>query len=108
MTMYAINIDNLENCFRSAIDSNYNYVAVKICMEGFEIDEIIVNPIENAEAKLKYYKDTYKDDLTHKYAGDKIRIVGCTFGDSLADIEEDFYDYNVASKVILNDGEDDE
>lgn len=87
--MNNLTISNLENCFRSAIDSGYNYVAVKIRIEGFQNDEIVINPLANAESKLAYYKHAYNENLTHKLGGTNIQIVGFTFGDSFEDIQED-------------------
>ena len=37
-------LNNLVNCFESAIKNNAMYVAVKIEMYGFEESEIIINP----------------------------------------------------------------
>ena len=101
--MSNLTITNLENCFRSAIDSGYNYVAVRIQIEGFPTDEIIINPLANAEDKLAYYKNAYNENLTHKQVGANIRIVGFTFGDTFEDIEDDFYEKMVASKIILKE-----
>jgi len=86
--MFEIKMDNLERSFNLAKKYNAKFVAVKIEMEGFSEAEIIVNPILNADSKLEYYKKTYDYDLNHKYAKG-IRIVGCTFGSDMAEIEED-------------------
>lgn len=37
--------------------------------------ELIVNPYENLEAKLKYWKTAYTNDLEHKH-NKEIKIVG--------------------------------
>lgn len=37
-------------------------------MPGFEKPELIINPVENLEKKLKYWKSAYDSDLEHKYA----------------------------------------
>lgn len=47
-------------------------------MPGFELPEIIINPAENLEKKLEYYKNTYDEDLKHKYA-EGVKIIGYTF-----------------------------
>ena len=88
-----LTITNLENCFRSAIDSGYRYVAVRVHMKGFTNDEVIINTLANAEEKLNYYKNAYNEDLTHKQAGENIKIVGFTFGDWFEDIEKDFFGF---------------
>ena len=82
-------LDNLINCFESAIKNNALYVGVKVAMCGFEENEIIINPRANFEQKLKYYINAYNDDLTLKNAPDKVEIVGFTYGNSLEDIGAD-------------------
>ena len=44
-----LKIKNLENCFQSAKELGYNYVAVKVDMQGVEKPEIIINGKENFE-----------------------------------------------------------
>ena len=58
-----LKIKNLENCFQSAKELGYNYVAVKVDMQGFEKPEIIINSKENFEEKLEYYKKAYDENL---------------------------------------------
>ena len=76
----------LEECFKSATESNYDYIAVKIQMQGFEKPEIIINQRENFDTKLAYYKKAYTEDLTLK-TFNGIKIVGFTFGDDWNEIE---------------------
>lgn len=78
--------DALTETFERAIRENHEVVGVRIEMDGFPEDEIIINPIVNAEDKLKYYQDTYDGSLHHKYA-DAIRIVGWASGDVKEAIE---------------------
>lgn len=85
-----LSIQNLENCFKGAKENGAKFVAVVIEMEGFEYDEIIINPIGNADDKLEYYKKAYNEDLTHKFSNG-IRIVGFTYGSKFSDIEIDIY-----------------
>lgn len=85
-----INLKNLEICFTSAFKSKAKFVAVLIEMEGFEKPEFIVNEYENIQTKLAYYKNTYDEDLNHKFAKG-IKIIGCTYGDSFKQIQEDFF-----------------
>lgn len=47
-------------------------------MPGFEMPEIIVNPPENLDKKLEYYKATYNENLEHKHAKG-IKIIGYNF-----------------------------
>lgn len=82
-------LDNLINCFETAIKNNSKYVGIKVAMCGFEENEIIINPRANFEQKLKYYVNAYNEDLTLKNAPDKVEIVGFTYGDSFEDIRAD-------------------
>ena len=64
----------LENIFQEAKKNDAEYVMVKISMQGFEKPEVIVNPKENIDSKLEYYKKAYKEDL-HLKTFDGIQIV---------------------------------
>lgn len=77
-------MQELENYFMKAAAVGY-YVAIVVEMDGFPRNEVIINHVDNVEAKIKYYKDTYNDDLTHKHA--PIRIVDCAIGDSFRQIQ---------------------
>jgi hypothetical protein len=84
-----INMQDLEKRFANAKQAGARFIAIVVEMKGFPYDEIIANPIGNADKKLEYYKKVYNDDLTHKFS-EGIRIVGCTYGNNLNDIEWDF------------------
>lgn len=86
--MNELTIVNLERCFNTAGLLGKKFVGVKISMEGFPADEIIINPTDNFKKKLEYYKGAYNDNLILK-ATDKIRITGFTYGDCFEDIQED-------------------
>lgn len=81
---------NLENCFNQAKVSNAKYVGIIVAMAGFAAHEVIINSVENFDAKLKYYQNTYDENLKHKYAPG-ISIVGFSYGDSFKDIESDLF-----------------
>ena len=83
-----LTMDNLRNCFNSAKELKYNYVAVKIDMQGFEKPEVIINEKANFDKKLEYYEKAYDDNLVLK-SFNGIRIVGFTFADVYEDIEAD-------------------
>ena len=84
-----LTMENLEVCFKGAKDNDANFVAVKIQTEGHPGAEVIINPKENFDVKLEYYKKAYNDDLILK-AFNGIKIIGLTYGDSYEDIEDDF------------------
>lgn len=81
---------DLEYCFKRAKEGKFNYVAVLISMEGFPKLETIINPYDNFDAKLEYYKKAYNDDLTLKAFGG-IKIVDFAYAICYDDFEEEFY-----------------
>lgn len=84
-----LKMKNLVACFKSAKENNANFVGVKIQMLDCNKSEIIINPKENFDAKLSYYKIAYDDYLQLKSIPDKIRITGFTFGNTFEDIQKD-------------------
>ena len=72
--------------FTKAIKESYPLVAVKIHMEGFPKDEIIINELENAEKKLEYYVNTYDDNLVHKHSSG-IQIVDVDYADYVDELK---------------------
>jgi hypothetical protein len=82
-----MNIKNLEKCFNEASRKGAKYVGVKIKMESFPKEEIIINANENFDRKFRYYEHSYNEDLTLK-AFSGIKIVGFTYGDSFKKIEK--------------------
>jgi len=83
-----LTITNLEKCFKRAKERSMPFVGVKIQIEGFERPEVIINPYENFDSKLEYYKKAYNDDLTLK-AFNGIKIISFTCGDNYSDIQSD-------------------
>lgn len=81
----------LEQYFQAAKASRYKYVAVKVHMDGFPQDEIIINPIENFESKLEYYKKTYDENCVHK------------FSPNISIVDVDYEDVVDALKFFVND-----
>lgn len=75
--------------FKNAMENHATYIGVGIQTEGSSRPEIIINPFENFEEKLKYYRAAYDEDLILVAAKGKkdIRITGVAWGDSFADIE---------------------
>ena len=74
-----VNIKDLKVCFDCAIKNKSDFIAVVIATEGVAGNEIIINPNENLQSKLEYYKKAYNDDLILKtYNG--IKIVGFAHG----------------------------
>lgn len=70
-------MSDLEYAFEKAKQQG-SRIGVKIVMPGFDYPEIIVNPYENLDKKLEYYKKTYDDDLMHIKA-EGVQIIGYEF-----------------------------
>lgn len=71
------NINDLEKVVNKAIELN-EPLGLFIEMPGFPKPELIINPVENLEKKLEYYRNTYDINLEHKHAKG-IKIIGYTF-----------------------------
>lgn len=80
-------MQDLINIFDTAKLYGAIYIGLAIRMEGFEMDEVIINRWENFDSKLEYIKNTYDENLNHKFAKG-VRIVGFTFADCFDHIEE--------------------
>jgi hypothetical protein len=77
--------DQLTEVFTEALNQKENFIAVKVTMPGCEGHEVIVNPFENIEFKLDYYRKIYNDNLEmEKVPG--LAIVGWAYGESYAEI----------------------
>jgi len=81
----------LTGVFNEAKGLGMSFIAVKIRMDGFPEDEVIINGHANIETKLDYYKKTYDENLKHRFAPG-ISIVDYTYGDSYDDIQDDLID----------------
>lgn len=75
--------------FEAAMKSCCLYVGVGVQTEGSSRPEIIINPVENFEEKLRYYKAAYDENMVLASAKGKkdIRIVAVAAGDSFSDIQ---------------------
>lgn len=78
-------MQEMTEIFEDAKEFGAQYIAVKIEMDGFEKPEVIINEKENLDTKLEYYKDTYNEDLTHKYSKG-IKIINYSYGNSYDEI----------------------
>lgn len=94
--MIKLDMKFLEKVFNSAKDSGERYVAIVVKMDEFSDVEVIINPIENADAKLKYCQKTYDENLSHKHS-EGISIIGITYGNSYEEIER-----NLSMEVEVN------
>jgi len=64
--------------FNEGIESGKEFVSVHIENKDMNGSEIIINSNKNFEYKLKYYLNSYNEDLTLK-AYNRIKITGIEF-----------------------------
>lgn len=72
-------------CFDVAKDTKAKYIGVAIETRGSDGYEVIINPRCNFEAKQKYYRDAYNEQLV-LLSYDGICIKGFCYGDSYEEI----------------------
>lgn len=89
MLKIKLTMDNLENCFETAIEQNSKYVCIAVKAEWSAKPEFIINPKENFLDKLTYYKKAYTHDL-RLINNPNIQIIGFTHGLEFGQIEDDF------------------
>ena len=68
---------------------NKNFMVVMIETEGNPGAEIIINPAENFDQKIKYYLEAYNDDMElikAKEAGKLIKIIDVLMTSNLNDL----------------------
>lgn len=87
--------NHLKKSFDNAKSSGAAFVAIAVTMEGTPEREVIINGKANIDSKLKYYLKTYDENLVHKHSPG-IRIVGFTYGEEYAEIEEDLIGISLA------------
>jgi hypothetical protein len=71
------------------VGRNKNFMAVRIETEGNPAPEIIINPAENFNQKLKYYLSAYNDDMElikAKESGKLIKITDVLMTSNLNDL----------------------
>ncbi|MFL1672651.1 hypothetical protein [Paenibacillus dendritiformis] len=84
--MVELSSESMIDCFNHAKELGVKFIGVKIQMDGFPKDEVIINECENIDDKVAYYKKTYDNDLNHRFA-QGIKITGFGFGDTFMDIQ---------------------
>ena len=80
--------ENLINCFENAKKEKANFIAALVEIPGNPLPELIINPTENFGGKLEYYKETYDENLIHKFADKDIKIAGFTRADTFGEIKK--------------------
>lgn len=86
-----MHINQLVSAFAAAKAHGERFIGLKIKMDGFEKEEIIINERENFDSKLTYYENTYDEGLIHKYSRG-ISIVDVSSGNSFDEIQADLID----------------
>lgn len=70
-------MQKLEEYAKRCLDTNQP-IQLFIDMPGFDLPELIINPVKNIEKKLEYYKSTYDENCEHKHAKG-IRIIDALY-----------------------------
>lgn len=81
--------ENFNQFVQEGLDNHCKYMAVAIKTEGNPGLEIIVNTSENFDAKIKYYREAYNDDMVlirAKESGKLIRMIAVFMLDDLAEL----------------------
>lgn len=73
--MSELSMQDLVKTAEHAKEVGAKYLAVRIQMDDFPEDELIINRLANFDAKLAYYQKTYGDDLVHKHSP-SVKIIG--------------------------------
>lgn len=98
--MNFLTMENLTKCFEAAKEHGMEYVGIALKFPDAEGTELIINDSYNFDYKLEYYKKTYNDELGHdKVPG--LQIVGFTYGNSLAEIEEDLMNPEIPEYIYI-------
>ncbi len=77
----------LVNMFISAMENDYNYIAVYVKVKNSKSFEIIINKKSNFKSKLQYYVDAYDDDLKLKTCND-IQILNVKKINSFSELDK--------------------
>lgn len=83
-----LTLKNLENCFKGAKNNNAKYIGIAVKNINSSKAEIIINPEENFDDKLAYYKEAYNNNLELK-SYPKISIIGFSYGNNFEELEND-------------------
>jgi hypothetical protein len=73
--------------FRHAAELGLDFMAIRVRMDGFRLDETIINRRDNMEDKISYWDTVYDDQLLHKYSPG-ISIIGWYSADTYDDIQK--------------------
>ena len=91
--------DNLEKCFYEASIKGAKYIGVKIKMLQFEDPQVIIDSNINFDKRFSYYKEVFGENLESSQGN---KIIGFTYGNSFADIEQDLMGVVVSNELIEN------
>lgn len=74
-----LSMNNLREVFELADKGDASYVFIEINACG--VQEVIVIPKESRESKLRYYEETYDNELNHKHSSE-VSIIGFSYGEA--------------------------
>ena len=85
-----LSMEALLDALKNHSIANTKYMALKVTIPGAPKCEVLINPIDNFEAKKEYVEKTYTEELHHKHA--PLHVVDYYFGNSYNDIESHLAD----------------
>ena len=70
----------LEKAFNEAKDLGFKYIGLKVKIEAFPDEEVVVIPRANFDSRLDYYKACF-DENCFNYPDGDVQIVGVDYED---------------------------
>lgn len=92
----SLTIKDLELTFYKAKKNNIKYVCIVTRLENESNQEVIIYHKDSFESKIQHIKNTYNNDLTHKFI-DGLKIIHYCYGNSFDEIEIEMKDNNFYS-----------
>lgn len=92
----SLTIKDLELTFYKAKKNNVKYIGIVTRLQDESKPEVTIYHKDSFDYKLQHIKDTYNDDLTHKFI-DGLKIIYHCYGNSLDEIEAEMKDNNFYS-----------
>lgn len=92
----SLTIKDLELTFYKAKKNNIKYVCIVTRLQNESKPEVIIYHKDSFESKIQHIKNTYNNDLTHKFV-DGLEIIHYCYGNSFDEIEIEMKDNNFYS-----------
>jgi len=84
--MGSLTIEYFNTTLERAKELDYRFIGVLIERDDFLKPEIRINQVDNFDSILAYYKETFNENLNHKFIKGQ-KISAFTFGNTFSEIE---------------------